>query len=169
MITTAGGGRSPRSDDRGQMGGIEALPFGVLVFVIGTLLVVNAWAVVDARMATDAAAREATRTFVEAPVSDPTGAGRAEADAMAAGREALAAHGRDPGRASVRLTGLASPGGEPGYQRCARVTFTVTYEVPALTLPWFGGYGDGFDVTSSHSELVDPFRDGVPGRADSCG
>lgn len=167
MITTAGGGRSARADDRGQMGGVEALPFGVLVFVIGTLLVVNAWAVVDARMATDAAAREATRAFVEAPVTDRSGTGAASAAAVTAGREALAAHGRDPSRAQVELTGLQSPSG--GFERCARVTFTVTYEVPALTLPWIGGFGDGFDVASSHSELVDPFRDGVPGRADSCG
>jgi hypothetical protein len=171
MITTAGGGRSPWSDDRGQMGGVEALPFGVLIFVIGTLLVVNAWAVVDARMATDAAAREATRAFVEAPVTDRSGTGAASAAAVTAGREALAAHGRDPSRARVELTGLSSPsggGGSAAFERCARVTFTVTYEVPALTLPWIGGFGDGFDVASSHSELVDPFRDGVPGRADSC-
>jgi hypothetical protein len=34
-----------RGDDRGQVGGIEVLPFGLLVFVVGTLLVANAWAV----------------------------------------------------------------------------------------------------------------------------
>ena len=34
------------ADDRGQVGGIEALPFGLLVFVVGALLVANAWAVV---------------------------------------------------------------------------------------------------------------------------
>ena len=32
--------------DAGQVGGIEALPFGLLVFVVGTLLIANAWAVV---------------------------------------------------------------------------------------------------------------------------
>ena len=32
--------------DAGQVGGIEALPFGLLVFVIGALLVANCWAVV---------------------------------------------------------------------------------------------------------------------------
>lgn len=172
MRTTAGGGcrgvRRRRHDDRGQMGGIEALPFGLLVFVVGTLLVVNCWAVIDAKLATDTAAREATRHFVEAPVVDASGAGVAESQAVAAGLEALAAAGRDPGRATVALTGLESPGGR-GYVRCARATFTASYRVPALTLPWIGGYGGGFEVRSSHSELVDPFRDGVPGEAGSCG
>jgi hypothetical protein len=172
MRTTAGGGawRSSRGgcDDRGQMGGVEALPFGVLIFVIGTLLIANAWAVVDARLATDAAAREATRQFVEAPVVDRSGVQDAEASAVAAGLDALAAHGRDPGRATVALTGLSAPGGGDGYVRCARATFTATYRVPALTLPWIGGYGGGFEVTSSHSELIDPFRNGVPGDAEAC-
>jgi hypothetical protein len=167
MRTTAGGGAA-RSDDRGQMGGVEALPFGVLIFVIGTLLVVNAWAVVDAKSATDAAAREATRRFVEAPVVDASGVRDAEAAAVAAGLDALAAAGRDPGRGTVTLTGLSAPDGGDGYVRCARATFTATYRVPALTLPWIGGYGGGFRVTSSHSELVDPFRNGVPGEAEAC-
>ena len=33
-----------RRSDRGQVGGIEVLPFGLLVFVVGTLLVANVWA-----------------------------------------------------------------------------------------------------------------------------
>jgi hypothetical protein len=167
MRTTAGGG-ARRSDDRGQMGGVEALPFGVLIFVIGTLLIVNAWAVVDAKLATDAAAREATRQFVEAAVVDASGVRDAEASAVAAGLDALAASGRDPDRGAVALTELSAPGGGNGYVRCARATFTATYRVPALTLPWIGGYGGGFEVTSSHSELVDPFRNGVPGEAEAC-
>jgi hypothetical protein len=36
--------RRARSD-AGQVGGIEALPFGLLVFVVGATLVANAWAV----------------------------------------------------------------------------------------------------------------------------
>jgi hypothetical protein len=38
-----------------------------------------------------------------------------------------------------------------------------------LTLPWMGGFGRGFAISSSHSELVDPYRDGVPGTAEDCG
>ncbi len=74
--------------DAGQVGGIEALPFGLLIFVVGTLLIANAWAVVDAKFATDAAARQAVRTFVEA--DDPASA---RSEARAAGLAAVQAHG----------------------------------------------------------------------------
>jgi hypothetical protein len=147
---------------------VEVLPFGVLLFVIGTLLVANCWAVVDAKLATDAAAREATRRFVESPVVAADAGGDAEAQAVAAGLDALAAHGRDPDTATVALTALDGPGGAGAYTRCARATFTATYRVPALTLPWIGGFGEAFTVTSSHTELVDPYRDGVPGSAELC-
>jgi hypothetical protein len=168
MSTAAGDGRSRGADDRGQMGGVEMLPFGLLVFVVGVLLVANVWGVIDAKLAADAAAREATRRFVEAEVTTADGSGGAESEAEAAGLAALASFGRDPGRATVELTGLDAPGGGSGFARCARATFTATYRVPALTLPWIGGFGEGFSVTSRHSELVDPFRDGVPGSAEAC-
>lgn len=138
------------------------LPFGLLIFVIVALLLANAWAVVDARFAVDAGAREATRHYVEAPVVDPSGAGRAEDEAVQAGLDAIAAHGRDPERAMVARTE------GDGFARCARVTFTASYPVPALTLPWIGGFGEGFVVRSEHSEVIDPFRDGVPGDALGC-
>lgn len=144
--------------DSGQVGGIEALPFGLLIFVVGSLLIANAWAVVDAKFATDAAARQAVRTFVEA--DDPE---TAEADARAAGLAAIDAHGRDPARAIV------GPVGEVLLIRCERVTFEAVYEVPVLSLPFIGGYGRApFRVRSAHSELVDPFRSGVSGSAEDC-
>ena len=152
-----------RTDDDGQVGGIEALPLGVLTFVLGTLLIANVWAVVDAKMAVDAAAREATRRYVEA--TEGTGA---EEAAVVAGLAALEAHGRDPARADVWLEALVTPDGRAAFERCARATFSASYHVPALSLPLIGGYGQGFEVTSSHSELVDPFRDGVPGDASAC-
>lgn len=154
--------------DSGQVGGIEAIPFGLLVFVVGSLIVAQAWAVVDSKMAVDAAARQATRSFVEADVAAADDYGAAEAQARLAGIDALAARGRDRDRASVELTGLESPGGPTGFTRCARATFTASYEVPALNLPWIGGFGTGLRVTSRHSELIDPYRDGVPGTAEAC-
>jgi hypothetical protein len=157
-----------RGDDRGQVGGIEVLPFGLLVFVVGTLLIANAWAVVDAKLAVDAAAREAARHFVEADVPDARNIADAEAAARRAGFEALAAHGREGARATVELTGLESPDGQSGFTRCARATFTARYDVPVLRLPWIGGFGSGLDVTSRHTELIDPYRDGVPGSAEAC-
>jgi hypothetical protein len=144
--------------DAGQVGGIEAIPFGLLIFVIGTLLIANAWAVIDAKFATDSAAREAARSFVEA--DDPLAA---LDEATTAGRAAIEAHGRDPERATV------APVGEPRLERCARVTFEATYTIPALSLPFIGGYGRApFHVRSAHSELVDPFRAGLGGDAEDC-
>lgn len=157
-----------RLNDKGQAGGIEALPFGVLVFVVGTLLVANAWAVIDSKLAVDAAARQATRHFVEADVGRNATVDDAELAARQAGLDALVAHGRSDARADVSLTGLVPAPGQTGYSRCARATFTATYAVPALSLPWIGGFGTRIDVTSSHSELVDPYRDGVPGSAETC-
>ena len=64
-----------RAGERGAIGGLEALPFSVLIFVFGSLLLVNAWGVVDAKLAVTSASREATRTFAES--NDPaTGACR---------------------------------------------------------------------------------------------
>jgi hypothetical protein len=170
------GGARAGGDDRGQVGGVEALPFGILVFVVGALLVANAWAVVDAKLAVDAAARQATRHYVEAEVDAGGGAGGgaasaadAERAAVDAGLAALVAHGRDPADATVGLSSLEGTGGQHGFSRCARATFTAEYEVPALSVPWVGGFGDGISVSSSHSELVDPYRSGVPGSAEACG
>lgn len=144
--------------DAGQVAGIEALPLGLLIFIVGSLLITNAWAVVDAKFATDAAARQAARTFSEHTQPD-----LAVAAAHDAALATIASHGRDPDRATF------DPVGTPLLLRCARATFTVTYEVPALTLPFIGGYGPSpFTVRSTHSELVDPFRSGLEGSAEDC-
>jgi hypothetical protein len=126
------------------------------VFVVGSLLAANAWAVVDARFVVAAASREAVRAYVEAP--DPTAAA---AGADRAARETVAGHGRNPDR--VRVTAALEPG--RGWGRCARVRITARYPVPAITLPFVGGYGDGFVASATHSELVDPYRAGLPGAA----
>ena len=143
-----------RRDQVGQVGGVEGLAFGVLVFVVGTLLVVNAWGVIDAKMATTAAAREAARTYVEAASEAAAGPG-----AEAAALDAIVAHGRARGRARVERVD-----GGP-FARCRRVTIEVTYRVPMVAVPLLGEAGDGLTVTSRHAEVVDPYRDGVPGPA----
>ncbi len=140
-------------------GGVEAIPFGLLVFVAGSLLAANVWGVVDARLATTAAAGEAARAYVEAP--DPAVASDA---ASQAARDAIAGHGRDPDR--LRLELVHEHG--QAWGRCVRVTAVARYSVPAATIPWIGGWGDATEVASSHSELVDPHRAGIPG-AVSCG
>ena len=146
--------RRPILDERGQVG-IE-LPFGLLTFVVGVLLVANAWAVIDAKIAVSAAAREATRAFVEAPVGgDPLG----EADAAA--RSAIQGAGRDP--AELVLTPV-----EATFARCETVRFEASYQVPAVNVPWLGGFGSGFTATARHAEVVDPFRTGVPRTVSGC-
>ncbi|MDQ6927340.1 MAG: hypothetical protein M3159_01600 [Actinomycetota bacterium] len=143
-------------DESGQVAGIEAIPFGMLVFVVGVLVVANAWAVVDAKIAVASAAREATRAYVEAPPgSDPM------AEAQAAAEEAVRGAGRDPSR--LRITPV-----EAGFSRCQEVKFEVAYPVPAITLPWIGQYGEGYTAAARHTEVVDPFRSGVPAADDRC-
>jgi hypothetical protein len=139
------------------VGGFEALPFGVLVFVAGTLLVANAWAVLDAKIAASAAAREAARAFVESTAGSAEGA---TAEAQAAASEAMRGHGRDPGRMAVTTEGPLR------FERCAPVTFVVAYPVASVVLPWIDGFGPGpVTVRARHREVVDPFRDDVPAGA----
>jgi Flp pilus assembly protein TadG len=139
----------------GVVGGVEALPFGVLVFVVGTLIVVNAWGVVDAKMTVATAAREAARAFVEAP---------AGSDAEAAGRQAAARTMQALGRTG-RAPVIAVNG---AFVRCARVTATVSYDIPALRLPWVRGWGT-LTTRSTASEIVDPLRSGLEGEATCLG
>ncbi len=136
--------------EAGFAGGGEVLPFGVLTFVVGTLLVANAWAVVDAKLAASTAAREAVRAYVESP--DPT---TADAAARQAATAALGGLGRDPSRLDLVISAPA------GFARCARVVVEVTYAVPTVSLPWIGGFGGPLTVHDRHSELVDPYRDGL--------
>ena len=141
-------------DEGGQVG-LE-LPFGLLTFVVGALLIANAWAVIDAKIAVSAAAREATRAFVEAPVDgDPLAA------ADAAARSAIQGAGRDP--AQLVLTPL-----EATFARCETVRFEASYQIPAVRVPWVGGFGSGFTATARHAEVVDPYRTGVPRTVNGC-
>lgn len=135
--------------EQGQAGGVEAIAFGLLVFVVGSLLLGSAWAVVDAKLAAVAAAREAARTYVESSPGDGPAAARAAA------LEAMGGRARG---ATVELLAPAS------FRRCAPVTARVSTVVPAVALPWIGGLGE-ITVTARHTERVDPFRAGVPGAA----
>lgn len=138
--------------ERGQVAGIEVLPFGFLILVAGTLLVVNAWAVVDAKFAVDAAAREAARAYVE--TTDP---GAAHDIARSRAREALVAHGHnDMDRLDIAVSA------PQGHGRCRPVIVTVSYRVPALIVPFVGGFGRTITASSTHSELIDPYRGGLP-------
>lgn len=141
--------------DGGQVGGVEVLPFAFLVFVSATLLFTSIWAIVDAKFAVSAASREAVRAFVEAD-----SANEAAAAAERRGRETLDAYGRSGDRAII-----GDPELEAAFGRCVRVTIAVSYEVPAITIPFLGGLGSATPVVSTHSAVVDPFRSGVTGSA----
>lgn len=142
--------------EQGVVGGVEVLPFGFLVFVTGALLLANAWAVVDAKLAVGGAAREGARAYVEADDG-----GSASANALTAARQAVAGAGRDPSKLGLTIDA-------PRFARCAVVTVTAEYHVPSLRLPFIGGVGPGFEVRGRHRELVDPFADGAPA-ANDCG
>lgn len=145
-----GASSATRHRERGAVGGFEVLPFGLLVFIGGTLLLTNAWAVIDGTLAASAAAREATRAFVEATTD-------AEDAADEAARETIAGHGRDPARAEVTWDV------GPDHRRCAVNTIVVRYRVPTFTVPFLGAFGSGVIETSGrHTEVVDPYRGGLP-------
>ena len=143
---------SRRHDEAGFVGGFEALPFGFLVFVVGSLLLVNAWAVFDCHMAASAAAREAVRAFVEANGADS----RAQQSGYEAAIAAIEGQGKDVGRMDLTWSGAS-------LVRCQAVVATVRYEVPIFSIPWIASFGGGgIDVSARHSEVVDPLRTGLP-------
>lgn len=146
----------PSDGEAGAVGGVEVLPFGLLVFISLTLIIVNLWAVVDAKMTVDAAAREAGRAFVEA---------RDGASARPAAKRAAAEVVRGSGRDPTRLSLVDN---DPPFIRCAVVEHEASYTVPALSVPFLGGFGSGFRVRGRHRESIDAFREGLDGRGD-CG
>jgi hypothetical protein len=131
-------------DERGAIGGIEGLAFGILIFVFGMFMVLNAWAVVDGTMTATAAAREATRAYVEA--------GSQQQAVVAAQAATTGANHR------ITAVNLTPPG---NFERCQPVTATVTLEVPRMSLPLIGGAGGVVDVHGSHTEVIDPYRSGL--------
>ena len=132
----------------------------MLIFVLGTLLIVNLWAVVDARFATSAAAREAVRAAT-ATDADAGTAAALDAARQAAG-VALAGHGIDPARAEV------VPVGPLRLERCAEVAMRVRLTVPALVLPGIERRVTAFEVVGEHREVIEPYRSGLAGEVD-CG
>lgn len=140
--------------ERGQIGGIEAIWFGVVVFVGGILFVASAWGVVDAKLAATAAAREAARVLVESDPADAVGRARAAAQAV------LVEHGRRSEQASISITGA--------LHRCGMAVVEVAYPVPSLAIPGVAGAGPTLTVRARHAERMDPYRSGPAGAAD-CG
>jgi hypothetical protein len=135
------------------------LPLGVLIFAVGTLVVVNLWALIDAKLSVSAASREAIRTVVEAPDLE-SGIARGE---MAA-RQAMSRGGGRPERLELTWRSGSGSDTDTDFTRCRRLIVRASYRMPALALPWLGGLG-AVDVNGTASELVDPYRDGLSGVA----
>jgi hypothetical protein len=72
---------------------------------------------------------------------------------------AIEAQGRDTARTTMVVSG--------DLTRCSRVVAEVRYRVPLIVVPTLGGMGSGFTASARHSELVDPYRSGLP-RTASC-
>ena len=132
--------------DRGVAGGADVLLFGLLVFVVTSLVVVNVWAVIDASLAVSAAARQGARTYVESAPEE------AWPNAHLAMREVMASYGRDDS-----AMGTSAP--TVVFERCAAVEITASYDIPLLSLPPFFEIGTT-TVEATHSELIDPYRSG---------
>ena len=143
-------------DERGQVGGVESLAFGVLVLVLGMLGAATAWAVVDTKVAIASAAREASRSYVE---SD--GSPAAWEDAALRGREAFAGHGRDPAV-------LDLPRPADAFGRCGPVTVTASTALELPRIPGIRAAARRITVRASHTEVVDPYRSGLGRRGQSC-
>ncbi len=135
--------------DAGQVAGIEAVPFGLLVLLVGCLVVAHTWAVVDAKFVTAGAAREAARAYVEADGAAP---------AVRAAESAVDEVEDGAGHAlRVRVLG-------PGFHRCRVARLEATTTVPSIGVPWRTDR-PSTRVRSEHREIVDPYRDGLPGLA----
>jgi len=139
--------REHLADQRGATGGFEIIPFGFLIFVLGAVMMINSWTVIDSWMAVSAAAREGARTYVE---SDPTSAW---GDAQIAVQGVMDDYGRG-GRA------LPATRSSTDYNRCQVVTVTASYDIALINAPFIGSFGSFTTVESSHSERIDPFRSG---------
>jgi len=135
------------SDERGAVGGLEMLPLGFLVFVVASIMIVNAWTVVDSWLAVSTASREAARVYVE---SDPADAWPAARSRM---QEVMSAYGR-----ADRMTAPKPPAS--AYERCQVVTLTVGYDLAFINVPFLDGFGSLTTIEASHSERIDPYRSG---------
>lgn len=136
MISTKGRRRGERGGERGSVVLELPLVFGLLLVPFG-MLVISAPVWVERQTAARDAAAEAARHLVLDAGSD----GRS-ADQIV--REIEAGYGLAPGTLWLELPeGVVGPG--------ETLSVRVTVEIPAVSLPIFGGIG-AVDWTAEHSE-----------------
>jgi hypothetical protein len=138
--------RCPRmTGERGLVAGAEALAVGSLVLVAGMLLLVNAWAVIDTRIALDSAAREYLRTYTEAD-------SQAEARTLAEMAALDVLDGRD---ATIEDR-------TRHFGACAPAAVQLTARVPAVTIPFISAQWGVRTVAVEAAELIDAHREMTP-------
>lgn len=138
---------------RDERGAVEALPVAMLLLVAGTLLLADAWAVLDTKLAVEQAAREGGRVAVEA--SDRRTAAPAARRAAAL---SFVGSGRDAGRLEVAADGR-------WRHRCALLEVRASTSVRTIRLPIIGSFGPPVTVHGRHREVLDPFRSDLRGEA----
>ncbi len=137
--------------ESGVIGGAESLAFGVLILVVGALLIVQSWAVIETKTALDDAGREFLRTYTEQP--DPV---TATAKATRAARSLLVQRG-------TPLRGLRLiPPDATRFGPCAIARVQISATVPALRLP-FGLRFGAVTTASTTEELIDSHREVIIG------
>ena len=133
-----------RPDERGQVGGVESIPFGVLVFIVGTLIAVNGWGWLSTHRAADSIAREYLRTYTEQ---------RSEAEASAAASDVadiiIESRSISPDRVTITTPTTHEP--------CEIAQVTVAIATPAMRLPFITDLG-ARTVSVTHIERMDPYR-----------
>jgi len=138
--------------EEGFVAGAEALIFGLLILLLATFVVLNAWVALDTRFAVAGAARDAVRAVVTAPV----GADLGEV-AITAATGAFAAQGRDLAHLEVEWLG---GGGPPAQARCAEVRLQVRTVVDVVAVPRWTDRSS-YRVAAEHAERIEPFRSGL--------
>ena len=137
-----------RRSDRGQAAGIETVPFGILVFISGALLVVNAWAIVTTRSGAASVAREYMRAYTR-------GASRGDALRRADAVAATVASEQGFGDGAVAIDRPRVWGA------CELAEVTVRVRVPEIRAPFLGGFGTT-EVVVTHRNRIDAYRDSDP-------
>ena len=132
-------------DERGVIGGADAILFGALCFFAGTIIILNAWSVIDTKFAADSAAREAGRAYVEAPSQTD-----AVIRAIAASDRVATNENKTYGDQRITISG--------GFIRCADINFDVEFVAPRSRVPFIGTLILPMNVHGHYSEVVDPYR-----------
>lgn len=139
--------------ERGAVAGLDALLFGTLILLAGTVLIVNLWSVIETRTALDAATREYLRTYTTS-----TDGPAAAVQADRAARTVLEQRGT-PLR-SLRI----DPPEVARFGPCEPSTVQLEATVPAIRLPFLDDLGATV-VSVTATELIPPHRELAPGPA----